>query len=129
MPATSSRSHSLLIDIGNTFLKWGLFAPSSGKASEHRLESGHVMLEEIPALALQFAKFRAPAQIIISNVAGTRVRSTIIRVLEVWSNAPSPYWLIPLAEQCGVINRYRNPAQLGSDRWAALIGARELLGA
>ena len=26
------------------------------------------------------------------------------------------------------INRYRNPAQLGSDRWAALIGARHLLG-
>ena len=72
--------------------------------------------------------FRAPAQIIISNVAGTRVRSTIIRVIEVWPDAPAPYWLIPLEEQCGVINRYRNPAQLGSDRWAALIGARELLG-
>src|SRR5205814_3151514 len=121
---------TLLIDIGNPFLKWGLFRNgSSGDARENRLESGHALLAEIPALALQFAKFRAPAQIIISNVAGTRVRSTIIRVLEVWSNAPSPYWLIPLAEQCGVINRYRNPAQLGSDRWAALIGARELLGA
>jgi type III pantothenate kinase len=122
--------YNLLIDIGNTFLKWGLFRNGSrGSARDNRLESGHALLAEIPALALQFAKFRAPAQIIISNVAGTRVRSTIIRVLEVWSDAPSPYWLIPLAEQCGVINRYRNPAQLGSDRWAALIGARELLGA
>jgi type III pantothenate kinase len=133
MPSTSPirmPDYNLLIDIGNTFLKWGLFRNgSSGGARENRLESGHVLLAEIPALALQFAKFRAPAQIIISNVAGTRVRSTIIRVLEVWSVAPSPYWLIPLAEQCGVINRYRNPAQLGSDRWAALIGARELLGA
>jgi type III pantothenate kinase len=122
--------YNLLIDIGNTFLKWGLFRNrSSADARESRLDSGHVLLAEIPALALQFAKFPAPAQIIISNVAGTRVRSTIIRVLEVWTDAPSPYWLIPLAEQCGVINRYRNPAQLGSDRWAALIGARELLGA
>jgi type III pantothenate kinase len=122
--------YNLLIDIGNTFLKWGLFRNrSSGDARESRLDSGHVLLAEIPALALQFAKFPAPAQIIISNVAGTRARSTIIRVLEVWTDAPSPYWLIPLAEQCGVINRYRNPAQLGSDRWAALIGARELLGA
>jgi len=133
VPSTSPigmPDYNLLIDIGNTFLKWGLFRNgSSGDARENRLESGHALLAEIPALALQFAKFRAPAQIIISNVAGTRVRSTIIRVLEVWSNAPSPYWLIPLAEQCGVINRYRNPAQLGSDRWAALIGARELLGA
>ncbi|HEY8244338.1 MAG TPA: type III pantothenate kinase, partial [Casimicrobiaceae bacterium] len=31
--------------------------------------------------------------------------------------------------QCGVRNSYRNPAQLGSDRWAALIGARWLMGA
>ncbi|HWZ70394.1 MAG TPA: type III pantothenate kinase [Casimicrobiaceae bacterium] len=122
--------YNLLIDIGNTFLKWGLFRNrSSGGARENRLESGHALLAEIPALALQFAKFRAPAQIIISNVAGTRVRSTIIRVLEVWSDAPAPYWLIPQAEQCGIVNRYRNPAQLGSDRWAALIGAREVLGA
>jgi type III pantothenate kinase len=45
----------------------------------------------------------------------------------VWSDAPAPYWLIPQAEQCGIVNLYRNPAQLGSDRWAALIGARELL--
>ncbi len=121
--------YKLLIDIGNTFLKWGLFRNGArGGARENRLESGHVLLEEIPALALQFAKFRRPSQIIISNVAGTRVRSTMIRVLEVWSDAPAPYWLIPQAEQCGVINHYRNPAQLGSDRWGALIGAREILG-
>ena len=129
MSATSSRSQSLLIDIGNTFLKWGLFAPSAGKASEHRLESGHVMLEEIPALAAQFAKFRAPSQIVISNVAGTRVRSMMIRLLEVWPNAPMPHWVIAKPEQSGVVNHYRNPAQLGSDRWAALIGARKLVGA
>src|SRR5205823_14623201 len=122
--------YNLLIDIGNTFLKWGRFRNGSrGDARENRLESGHVLLAEIPTLALRFAKFRAPAQIIISNVAGTRVRSTIIRVTEVWPDAPPPYWLIPLSNQCGVINRYRNPAQLGSDRWAALLGARELPGA
>ena len=96
----------------------------AANARENRLESGHVLLEEIPALAAQFAKFPTPAQIVISNVAGTRVRSTMIRVLEVWPDAPPPHWLIPQEEQCGVVNRYRNPAQLGSDRWAALIGAR-----
>jgi len=120
----------LLIDIGNTFLKWGLFrARAGGEARENRLESGHVLLEEIAGLAAQFAKFPTPAQIVISNVAGTRVRSTIIRVLETWPHAPAPHWLIPQEEACGVVNRYRNPAQLGSDRWAALIGARQLTGA
>jgi type III pantothenate kinase len=130
MNATRMPAYDLLIDIGNTFLKWGLFrSGTSGIARENRLESGHVLLEEIPALAAQFTKFRAPAQIVISNVAGTRVRSTMIRVIEVWPDAPSPHWVIPQEEQFGIVNRYRNPAQLGSDRWAALIGARQLLGA
>ena len=123
-------AYDLLIDIGNTFLKWGLFRNATqGSARENRFESGHLLLEEIPALAAQFTRFRTPAQIVISNVAGTRVRSTMIRVIEVWPDAPSPHWVIPQQEQYGIVNRYRNPAQLGSDRWAALIGARQLLGA
>jgi type III pantothenate kinase len=130
MSAARKPGYDLLIDIGNTFLKWGLFlAHATGEARENRLESGHVLLEEIAGLAAQFGKFPTPAQIVISNVAGTRVRSTIIRVLETWPDAPAPHWLIPQEEQCGVVNRYRNPAQLGSDRWAALIGARQLIGA
>jgi len=129
MPMVRTPGYNLLIDIGNTFLKWGLFrTPSAGGARENRLESGHVLLEEMAGLTAQFAKFRAPAQIVISNVAGTRVRSTMIRVLEVWSDAPAPHWVIPALTQCGVTNCYLNPAQLGNDRWAALIGARHLLG-
>ena len=130
MTPSRTPAYDLLIDIGNTFLKWGLFrSDASGSARENRFESSHVLLEEMPALAAQFSKFRAPAQIVISNVAGTRVRSTMIRVIEIWPDAPTPHWVIPQAEQCGIVNRYRNPAQLGSDRWAALIGARQLLGA
>jgi pantothenate kinase type III len=96
MTPTRMPAYDLLIDIGNTFLKWGLFRSGTrGIARENRLESGHVLLEEIPALAAQFTKFRVPAQIVISNVAGTRVRSTMIRVIEVWPDAPSPHWVIP----------------------------------
>ncbi|HTQ00169.1 MAG TPA: type III pantothenate kinase [Casimicrobiaceae bacterium] len=123
------RDYTLLIDIGNTFLKWGLFRPShDGTARENRVESGHALLEEITALPAQLAKLPTPSQIVISNVAGTRVRASTIRMLEVWPDAPAPYWLHPQDAQCGVVNSYRNPAQLGSDRWAALIGARHLLG-
>ncbi|MCC7327085.1 MAG: type III pantothenate kinase [Burkholderiales bacterium] len=126
---SSARACNLLIDVGNTFLKWGLFRTSvDGAAHENRIESGHALLEEITALPAQFAKLPTPASIVISNVAGTRVRATTIRMLEVWPDAPAPYWLVPQHVQCGVTNSYRNPAQLGSDRWAALIGARQLLG-
>ena len=125
----TQRDFSLLIDVGNTFLKWGLFRPSAhGMARENRVESGHALHDEITALPAQFMKLPTPSRIVISNVAGSRVRATTIRLLEVWPDAPVPYWLVPQHEQCGITNRYRNPAQLGSDRWAALIGARHLLG-
>ena len=129
MSPTAIREFSLLIDVGNTFLKWGLFrAGPDGGARANRVESGHALHDEIMALPAQFAKLPTPAKIVISNVAGTRIRSSTIRVLEVWPDAPTPFWLVPQATQCGVTNSYRNPAQLGSDRWAALIGARHLLG-
>jgi type III pantothenate kinase len=121
--------YNLLIDVGNTFVKWGRYrAAPSGAAAEHCLESGHALLAEIPELAAAWRRLRAPHRIVISNVAGTRVRSTIIRVLEIWPDAPPVHWLVAQAEQCGVRNGYRNPAQLGSDRWAAMIGARALVG-
>jgi type III pantothenate kinase len=124
------RDFVLLVDIGNTFLKWGLFRPSrAGTARENRVESGHALLEEIMALPAQLGKLPTPSRIVISNVAGTRIRASAIRMLEVWADAPAPYWLVPQDRQCGVVNSYRNPQQLGSDRWAALIGARHLLGA
>ena len=37
-------------------------------------------------------------------------------------------WIRAEAKQCGVQNGYREPARLGADRWAALIGARSLHG-
>ncbi|HEY7903182.1 MAG TPA: type III pantothenate kinase [Casimicrobiaceae bacterium] len=126
---SAPREFDLLIDIGNTFLKWGLFQPArDGGARENRVESGHALLEEISLLPRQFSKLPVPSKIVISNVAGTRVRAATIRLLEVWPGAPMPHWLIPSERECGVTNSYRNPAQLGSDRWAALIGARTLIG-
>lgn len=119
----------LLIDIGNTFLKWGLVpAGAQGPLRDNRIASGHALLAEIPALRAKLAKLPTPGSIVISNVAGTRARAAAIRLLEVWPTVPAPYWLVPQEAQCGLVNRYRNPAQLGSDRWAALIGARRLLG-
>src|SRR4029079_7204139 len=107
-----------------------LFRPTAdGTARENRVESGHALLEEITALPAQFSKLPTPARIIISNVAGTRVRANTIRMLEVWPDAPAPYWLLPLDAQYGVVKSYGEPQQLGSYRWAALIGARHLLGA
>jgi len=122
------KPYTLLVDIGNTFVKWGRYRTDfAGSAQAGCIESGHALLEEITALAAQFRPHAAPVRIVISNVSGTRVRASMLRLLEVWRGAPPPLWVAARQEECGVTNGYRNPAQLGSDRWAALIGARALL--
>lgn len=145
-----SPSDWLLIDVGNTFLKWGRYAAlahasapplASTKADAdaslqsmqrtaiaHCIVQGRVLLAEIPILSIDWREQACPSMIVISSVAGTRVRNPLLRALEVWSDAPSPHWISAMDEECGVRNRYRNPGQLGSDRWAALIGARALVG-
>jgi len=120
--------YNLLLDVGNTFVKWGRYrAGTAGAAADSCIEFGHALLAEIPELAATWRGLEAPARIVISNVAGTRTRTALIRVLEIWPAAPAPLWVVSQAEQCGVKNGYRNPAQLGSDRWAAMIGARALV--
>jgi type III pantothenate kinase len=121
--------YNLLIDIGNTFVKWGRYkVPGNGSADDDCLEAGHALLEEMASLAATWKRLAAPHRVVVSNVAGTRARSTMLRVLELWPNVET-YWLIAMPEQCGVRNGYRNPGQLGPDRWAAIIGARGLIGA
>ncbi len=129
-----TQAYNLLIDIGNTFVKWGRYSMADAAAiashahqpDTHELESGRALQEEIPSLFRLFRRHETPQQVVISNVAGTRARAMILRALEAWPEAPQPHWLTSQAVQCGVTNGYRNPGQLGTDRWASLIAARAL---
>lgn len=122
----------LLIDIGNTFLKWATYgqAPAQGRAlALDRLQLfGRVLHEEMSSVMAEWRRLPTPQRIVIANVAGTRVVNPVLRALEVWPDAPEPEWITSRAEQCGVRNGYLNPAALGCDRWAAMIGARALVG-
>ncbi|MCD6680458.1 MAG: type III pantothenate kinase [Burkholderiaceae bacterium] len=122
----------LLIDIGNTFLKWGTYSRATpgarSLAHERTIASGRVLLEEISMVTKEWRRQPLPDAVVISNVAGTAVVNPVLRALEVWPDAPEAHWIVSRPEQCGVKNGYLNPAALGCDRWAALIGARALLG-
>jgi type III pantothenate kinase len=108
----------LAIDAGNSRIKWGCYAGGAwqGRGSCLTTDSAHMRNE--------LATFPVPVKIIVSNVAGEAVRNDILQACRHW---PVPVeWLVPAANQCGVLNGYQNPSQLGSDRWAALIAARGL---
>lgn len=121
----SSASYDLLIDVGNTFIKWGRYRTGAASAEAAQIDSERRLIDEIPSIGPAFAAYAPPRHIVISNVAGTRIRNPLLRAIELWPEA-AVHWLASSERQCGVTNGYRNPVQLGTDRWAALIGARAL---
>ncbi|CAI8870020.1 MULTISPECIES: type III pantothenate kinase [Methylococcus] len=109
----------LLIDIGNSRVKWARSEPG-------RYTFGGAFATDASSLAeaceSQMAALPRPEAVLVSNVAGTRAG----RLLADWASAR---WVVPVrfvrseASALGVVNAYPNPAQLGVDRWLGLIGA------
>lgn len=110
----------LLIDAGNTRIKWALVNGEGDWLRSGMLPVGQA--SELPGL---FAESQDILQIWVSNVAGEEVADHIRNI----SVAPSSqlHFVVAQEMQCGVRNGYTNSAQLGSDRWAALIAAWHLL--
>lgn len=105
----------LAVDSGNTAIKWGLHD------GRQWLAHGKTLQSERMALKRNWTALPAPASIWIANVAGLQATNDLTTLLEPWHVQPA--WVTASASQCGVINRYSNPVQLGCDRWVALIAA------
>ena len=88
----------LAIDIGNTRLKWGLYAaPKPGAAL---LTHGAVFLETIDSLAENDWKgLPHPGSMLGCLVAGEAVRRRVEEQLELWELEPR--WVVPSARKTG----------------------------
>ncbi|PXW95794.1 type III pantothenate kinase [Sphaerotilus hippei] len=114
----------LVIDIGNTRLKWGLYA--APRTDSVLQAEGAVYLETIDQLAeTDWRHLPAPQGMLGCAVAGQAVRRRVEEQLELWDLLPR--WVVSQSAGGGVVNHYEHPARLGSDRWAALVGARSRL--
>jgi type III pantothenate kinase len=108
----------LALDAGNTRLKWGLHDGTRWLAQDALDYTG------LDGLAQSVANHGGADRALGTNVAGDKVRADLEAVLR---KAGVPLaWNTPAREQCGVKSSYGDPAQLGADRWAAVIGARAL---
>jgi type III pantothenate kinase len=108
----------LLIDAGNTRVKWAL---ADGAAAW--LASGSVAHAQLDRLkddwrALDFERA------LISNVAGAAMRERLQAALP---SSLAIEWFASTPARAGLQNHYRNPSQLGCDRFASAIGARALM--
>lgn len=109
----------LLIDAGNTRIKWAVAANGAW------LRNGALPVEQANELMHQFAGLPDVRQAWVSNVAAEAVARHIHDACAGLS--VQPYFVVAREAQCGVRNGYSAPAQLGSDRWAALIAAWHLV--
>jgi type III pantothenate kinase len=107
----------LVIDIGNSRMKWALHGPRGWRAQ------GVVPNAEIGSLALRdWHNLPRPIRVLGVNVAGEAARVRLEAQLARWRLVPE--WLVASESACGVQNRYARPSQLGADRWASLCAAR-----
>jgi type III pantothenate kinase len=120
----------LLIDAGNTRVKWALAEADS--APGDWLASGalmHAELERLPqdvAAALAGRGAQVIRRALLANVAGAAMRARLQQVLPAGLAPEAVEWFASQPRRAGLENGYRDPTQLGCDRFAAAIGARTL---
>ena len=113
---------NLLVDMGNSSLKWGRV--SGGQLVDVNKESyNEAQIEKI--LDQQWGSLSAPEAIWISSVAP----KTILEHVSAWveQNWQKKCGVMNVeSSACGVRCVYEQPEALGVDRWAAIIGAYHL---
>lgn len=111
----------LLIDIGNTSLKWAI--GDSGSLGEMRRVRHHGGLPI--DLHAAWEQLEPPVRVLVGNVGGSGMAETLERACCSYWNR-EPIFAATQREACGVRIAYERPERLGVDRWLALIAAHRV---
>jgi type III pantothenate kinase len=110
----------LLIDFGNTRIKWALYNGSQSWQTE-----GFAFKHEIDRLQEQLLALPLPDAVYGCSVGHPLAAEWLEQFCKKqWGLNVS--WLKPERTALGIHNLYRNLEQQGPDRWAAVLGARSL---
>lgn len=112
----------LLIDMGNTRLKW-IWA-ADGEIDPSTFGRGN---REDFLLRCKPPGNGRPVRVLVSSVAESARTARIVSDCEARWDAPVA-GMKTLGSQDGVINAYEDPATLGIDRWLAIVGAAHAYG-
>lgn len=109
----------LLLDMGNTRLKWVLQAQPSGWLARGAIEWREGMGTVLDTAWADLP--RAVAVIAASVVDATREAQVAAVTERLFASAPT--WVRTPASACGVRNAYAEPQRLGVDRFLAMVAA------
>lgn len=105
----------LAIDAGNTRIKWGVHD------ARRWLAMGAIATADSGTFREALRSAASATSAIASNVAGPKVQSDLEQACA--RTGIALRIVRSEARRLGVTNGYRDPSQLGADRWAALIAA------
>ena len=109
----------LLLDLGNSRLKWALQGPSPAWLAQGVLE-WREDLATLPDAA--WAGFPRSTQVVGASVVDEAREQRVAAALrQAFDSAPE--WLRTPASACGVRNAYAEPQRLGVDRFLAMVAA------
>jgi type III pantothenate kinase len=122
-PCALRRPMTLLIDIGNTALKWA-FTDARSEPAEVHVELHHDADNLAVKLSSAWASMPSGLPAVGCSVAASPVRAAVERAAK--ARGATVQWLGAEPRHDGavvLVNGYRNPAQLGADRWHGMLGA------
>jgi type III pantothenate kinase len=114
----------LLVDIGNTRVKWGrLVDGRMGK--QHAAANAGWTAQQYARRVIGRGWSGQGGRIVVSSVAGDRV-ARLLRVAARQAGAPAPEFVASERAAAGITTDYLDPWRLGVDRFVGAIGAHHL---
>jgi type III pantothenate kinase len=113
---------TLLVDIGNTRVKW---APLAGRRVGRQRAAAHAGWTARDFVRQLYARRPPPQRVVVVSVARAAIERAFVAATRAACGF-APEFVRSERSRCGVTNGYRDVWRLGADRWVALIGARTL---
>ena len=113
----------LLIDAGNTRIKWAVLEADRISKLGDWVQHGSFSHQEIFDANFVWNKL-AVTRVVVSNVAGDFLYDQLLKSFP-WPESVVE-WITSQPALAGIKNQYRDPARLGSDRFATAIAAHAL---
>nr|VFK67401.1 MAG: type III pantothenate kinase [Candidatus Kentron sp. UNK]VFK72767.1 MAG: type III pantothenate kinase [Candidatus Kentron sp. UNK] len=109
----------LVLDIGNTRIKW---AHVAGSALVDHADAAYTVGQLSKILDKRWRAMKPPCRILVSNVGKAGIADALSQwTAENWSLQPE--YVMARSEAWGITCAYRDSDTFGADRWVALIAA------
>ena len=108
----------LLLDVGNTRIKWASLKGSKFLAGAELLHAGQLDSKKLTQISPGILPDRVVAVCVAGNIAEVKLQEWVQRQFQ-----REIEYVTSVQQGHGVINAYSEPTQLGSDRWVAMIAA------